>query len=129
MAINRTSNISELLQEIRSLLPYLKEAYQVDTLEAFGSYVRGEEKATSNLDILVTFKETPSLLEFISLENYLSDNLGVKVDLVMKNSLKEPLQNAILAEAIPLAELVKLIPPDYKVEEVDFGKAVGKEAW
>jgi hypothetical protein len=98
--MTRTSNISELLQKVRSFLPYLKEAYQVDTLQVFGSYVRGEEKAKSDLDILVTFRETPSLLEFIALENYLSDNLGVKVDLVMKNSLKEPLQNIILEEAI-----------------------------
>jgi predicted nucleotidyltransferase len=127
--MNRPSNISELLQKVRSLLPYLKEAYQVDTLQAFGSYVRGEEKATSDLDILVTFRETPSLLEFVALENYLSDNLGVKVDLVMKNSLKEPLQSTILAEAISLAGLVKLIPPDYQANEVDFGKAVGKEVW
>jgi hypothetical protein len=45
------------------------------------------------------------------------------------SNISEPLQSTILAEAISLAGLVKLIPPDYKANEVDFGKAVGKEAW
>lgn len=98
--MNDSPDISELLQKLRTHFPYLKEVYHVDTLQAFGSYVRGEETATSDLDILVTFTETPSLLEFIALENYLSDTLGIKVDLVMKNSLKEPLQNVILEEAV-----------------------------
>ncbi len=100
MTMNNPSNLSDLLKKVRSLLPYVKETYQVESLQVFGSYVRGEEKANSDLDILVTFRETPSLLEFIALENYLSDTLGVKVDLVMKNSLKEQLQTIILEEAI-----------------------------
>lgn len=94
-------DISELLQKLRALSSHLREVYQVDTLQAFGSYVRGEEEPGSDLDILVTFSETPSLLEFVALENYLSDALGVKVDLVMRNALKEPLQPIILAEAVP----------------------------
>lgn len=100
--MNKSAKVSELIQNVRSFLPYLKETYQVDSLQVFGSYVRGEEDDSSDLDILVTFTETPSLLEFIALENYLSDNLQIKVDLVMKNSLKEPLQDIILEEAIAI---------------------------
>lgn len=100
--MNKPSNLSDLLQKVRTLLPYVKENFHVDKLQIFGSYVRGEEMANSDLDILVTFRETPSLLDFIALENYLSDNLGVKVDLVMKNSLKKHLQTIILEEAIPV---------------------------
>lgn len=100
--MKRSANISELLQKVRSLLPYLRETYQVDSLQIFGSYVRGEENATSDLDLLVTFKETPSLLEFIAMENYLTDNLGVKVDLVLERALKEQLQDIILEEAVPV---------------------------
>jgi uncharacterized protein len=57
-------------------------------------------KQDSDLDILVTFKEVPSLLTFIAMENYLSDLLGVKVDLVMKDSLKPKIGGQILREAI-----------------------------
>lgn len=74
----------------------------METLEAFGSYVRAEQKADSDLDILVTFREAPSLLTFIAIENYLSDELEVKVDLVMKASLKPGIGKAILSEALPV---------------------------
>lgn len=70
------------------------------TLEVFGSYVRAEQKQNSDLDILVTFSDPPSLLTFIAIENYLSDLLGVRVDLVMKDSLKPSIGKNILREAV-----------------------------
>lgn len=80
----------------------LTERYSVETLEVFGSYVRSEQKKDSDLDILVTFKEVPSLLTFLAIENYLTDLLGVKVDLVMKDSLKPKIGGQILREAVPV---------------------------
>ena len=80
----------------------LAERYSVEKLEVFGSYVRDEQKADSDLDVLVTFIEAPSLLTFIAIENYLSDLLGIKVDLVMKDSLKPNIGQQILREAIPV---------------------------
>jgi predicted nucleotidyltransferase len=68
-------------------------------LELFGSYVRGEETAGSDLDLLVSFAETPTLFQFVALEQFLSDKLGVKVDLVMKEALKPRIGERILAEA------------------------------
>jgi uncharacterized protein len=64
-------------------------------------YVRAEQGRDSDLDILITYREIPSLLGFIALENYLSDQLGVKVDLVMKDSLKPKIGQRILREAFP----------------------------
>jgi len=80
----------------------LAERYSVEKLEIFGSYVRSEQKKDSDLDVLVTFKEDPSLLTYIAIENYLSDLLGIKVDLVMKDSLKPKIGQQILREAIPV---------------------------
>ncbi len=54
----------------------------------------------SDLDLLVEFDTTPTLFSFIRLENELSQLLGVKVDLVMKDGLKPALGTQILAEAI-----------------------------
>jgi predicted nucleotidyltransferase len=68
----------------------------------FGSYVRGEQNETSDVDVLIDFEQAPSLLKFIELENYLSDTLGVKVDLVMKRVLKPRIGKNILAEVIYL---------------------------
>jgi predicted nucleotidyltransferase len=98
----RRVSLEELLEVLRHQLPILAERYSVETLEVFGSYVRAEQDMDSDLDILVTFKEVPSLLTFIAIENYLSDLLEIKVDLVMKDSLKPKIGQQILREAIPV---------------------------
>ena len=92
----RKRSLKKTLEILHEQIPLLAERYSVETLEIFGSYVRAEQKKDSDLDILVTFKETPSLLTFIAIENYLSDLLGVKVDLVMKDSLKPAIKKSIL---------------------------------
>lgn len=61
--------------------------------------MRGEAGSGSDLDLLVTFDRTPTLFQFVAVENFLSDKLGVKVDLVMKFSLKPEIGKRILAEA------------------------------
>jgi predicted nucleotidyltransferase len=93
-------SLEKFLEILHEQIPLLAERYNVEKLEVFGSYVRSEQKNDSDLDILVTFKEVPSLLTFIAIENYLSDLLGVKVDLVMKDSLKPKIGQQILREAI-----------------------------
>lgn len=82
----------------------LQEKYQIKKLGIFGSYVRGENKRGSDLDILVEFSEGAGmdLIKFIELENYISDFLGVKVDLVMKSALKPEIGRRILEEAVYL---------------------------
>ena len=54
------------------------------------------------MDLLVTFDKVPSLFRFVALENDLSDSLGIKVDLVMKDSLKPNIGKYILEEAQPI---------------------------
>jgi predicted nucleotidyltransferase len=78
----------------------LKKNYKVKEIGIFGSYVRHEQKKKSDLDVLVTFCETIDLFTFVELENYLSDILGVKVDLVMKDGIKPRLKERILSEAV-----------------------------
>jgi len=94
------SEISHILSRLRELLPMLSKRYKVQELGVFGSYVRQEQRDDSDLDILVTFSEAPSLLKFIELENYLSDVFGVKVDLVMKDALKPAIGKEILKEVM-----------------------------
>ncbi len=98
-------SLDVFLAKIKANLPALKEKFHIETLEIFGSFLRGEEKEGSDLDLLVTFSETPGLFTFVRLENHLSDLLGVKVDLVMKDSLKPNIGERILAEAQPIAGL------------------------
>ncbi|MEQ8757679.1 MAG: nucleotidyltransferase family protein [Coleofasciculus sp. G1-WW12-02] len=94
------------LEEIKQWLvqnkSVLQERYQVRELGIFGSYVRKEQTETSDVDVLVEFSQTPSLLKFVNLENYLTDNLGVKVDLVHKGGLKPRIGERVLAEVVYL---------------------------
>ncbi len=94
--------LSEVRHALRSLLPVLAERYQVASIALFGSYVRAEQRPESDLDVLVTFHQTPSLFGFIRLEQFLSDQLGVRVDLVMRDALKPYIGERILHEATPV---------------------------
>jgi hypothetical protein len=81
--------------------PILLEKYKwLSELGIFGSYVRGEQNEESDVDVLVDYTEAPDLIELIDLENYLSDNLGMKVDVVTKNGLKPRLKERILSEVV-----------------------------
>jgi hypothetical protein len=96
------TDLTHIINRLRQALPFLAERYKVRSLGLFGSYVRQSQRADSDLDLLVTFREPPSLLQFIELENYLSDLLGIKVDLVMKDALKPRIGQHILREVVPL---------------------------
>jgi predicted nucleotidyltransferase len=94
--------VTTYLELLRQHFPTLAEEFHVRSLGIFGSHVRNEQQAGSDLDVLVTFDEDPSLLTFLALENRLSDLLGVKVDLVMENALKPHLGERILRELVPV---------------------------
>ena len=98
--MQNSPNLTHLTEMLRQHLPVLTKQYQVASLEVFGSYIHHEEHENSDLDLLVTFYEPPSLLKFIELENYLSDLLDIKVDLVMKEALKPQLRDRILHETV-----------------------------
>jgi predicted nucleotidyltransferase len=61
----------------------------------FGSYVRNEETPESDIDVIVEFIDKPSLLEFVKLERILSENIGVKVDLMSEKGISPLLINRI----------------------------------
>ena len=74
----------------------------MESLKLFGSRLRGDNRPESDMDILVSFSSTPSLLEFVRLKNYLSEILGLKVDLVMRDTLKPNIGAKIMDEAVPV---------------------------
>lgn len=92
--------LEDIKNKLRAYKPTLQDQFNVREIGIFGSYVRGEQKKKSDLDILVDFYGPISLLKFISLENQLSKYLGVKVDLVMKDALKPRIGSHILKEVV-----------------------------
>lgn len=95
--MKRLEHIKDTLKRHKAKV---KEKYRVKEIGIFGSYVRGEQRKPSDLDILVDFDEVPSLFELVELQDYLSDLLKVKVDLVMKSGLKPRIGARILKEVI-----------------------------
>jgi predicted nucleotidyltransferase len=65
----------------------LFQKYNIDSLAIFGSYSTGKVTSSSDLDILVDFKE-PIGIRFIDLADELEEILHLKVDLVSKGGIK-----------------------------------------
>ena len=94
--------LEEIKKGLREQKPVLVTKYKVKEIGIFGSYVRGEQQPQSDLDVLVDFEEYPSLLEFVGIEDELSERLGIRVDLVMKSGLKPRIGQRILREVVYL---------------------------
>ena len=87
--------IEKLVKENKVVLT---KQFKVKEIGIFGSVVRGEDKETSDVDILVEFEEPIGFFKFLELEEYLSDLIGRKVDLVSKKALKPRIGKHIMRE-------------------------------
>jgi uncharacterized protein len=95
-------SLEDIKRQLETLKPTLRRSFSVDTIELFGSYVRGEQTKKSDLDVLVTFFEPNDvdLFKFIELRLFLKDELGIDVDLIEKDAIKPRIKRRILEEAV-----------------------------
>jgi hypothetical protein len=89
----------EVMEILTKELPLLKREYSVVKCGLFGSYSSGSPTMKSDIDLLVQFEKPVGFFRFIELENYLSDKLEAKVDLVTEDALK-PLIKPYVMETI-----------------------------
>jgi len=87
---------------LRQHLPELQRRCRIRALWLFGSHARGEQRRCSDIDVLVEFSETPTLLDLAWLQHELTQLLGKRVDLALKDALKPHIGKRILEEAIPV---------------------------
>ena len=77
------------------------ERFGVIDMAVFGSYVRDEQHKRSDIDIFVELKpEYKTFDNYMELKFFLSKIIGGKVDLVLKESIKEAFKSSIIKEAI-----------------------------
>jgi uncharacterized protein len=91
-------NIVDIQKVIQSVL----WKYPIKRASLFGSYARQEARIDSDIDILVEFSSTISLIQFVTIQLELEDTLGKKVDLVEFSALKPQLKANILKEQIAI---------------------------
>lgn len=92
---------TDILQILQRELPYLNEKYGVTQIALFGSFAKGEQSKSSDVDLLVRL-DRPLGLEFVDLAYYLEDVLGRKVDLAtfehFESSRKKPRYKHIVSD-------------------------------
>lgn len=94
--------VLQCLASLRTAQPDLARRYAVRLFGIFGSYARNTQRSDSDIDVLVSFTETPTLIDFIRLEDELSVLLGAQVDLVLGNELKPRIAQRVAQEVLRL---------------------------
>ena len=89
----------EIEKKLIQLKPMLSDKFHVSKIGYFGSFAKGKQHEESDLDLLVEFSE-PIGWSFFTLEKTLEQSLGIKIDLVTENALKERIKNSILGQVI-----------------------------
>lgn len=93
-------SLEKFKAELEAIKPVLKQRYKVETIGIFGSYSRGEQTKKNDLDLLVSFSEQIGIYKFVEVEEFISNKLRVKVDLVQKGALLPMIKGQILNETI-----------------------------
>lgn len=94
------------IEEVKAILAEHKDEvsrkYRVTEIGVFGSFVRGEQKRRSDVDILVEFdgRNIPGLIRLCEMERYFERLLRKKVDLVRKGGIRPELRKIILKEVV-----------------------------
>jgi predicted nucleotidyltransferase len=94
------SSRQDILASLKNLKKVVAKEYSVKTIGVFGSVARDEQTGQSDIDLLVEFSKPVGFVTFMRLENFLSEQLGNKVDLVTSDSLKPLIREDVLSEVI-----------------------------
>ena len=100
MAVDRTfEDLKRILKENNI---QIRKRFGIKSIGIFGSRARGDNTEKSDLDILVEFEEEKELglIEFMDIEDYLSELFGIKVDLVERSALKPRIGSVIMREVV-----------------------------
>ncbi len=90
----------DIIDQLRELKPVLMQKNKIKRLRLFGSYATGQATQDSDVDILLSFYETPSLFDLGGIHTDLSKALGKKVDIALEEGLFPEFKDRIMSEAI-----------------------------
>jgi uncharacterized protein len=90
----------DVLTKLRELKPIITARYKVKEISLFGSFVREEQKAGSDIDLLTEFENDADLFDLIGLSLYLEEIFLRPVDVVPKGALRGELRESILHQVV-----------------------------
>jgi len=93
-------NAQDIVTKLRELRPIIATRYKAREIGLFGSFVREEQNAYSDIDVLAEFDEGADLFDLIGLALYLEEILQRRVDVVPKGALRTELRESVLREVI-----------------------------
>lgn len=97
-----TKELERIITTLQSLEEQIRKEYRAEIIGVFGSYVRGEQKTSSDADILVRFLKGATLFNFVGLADFLEEELKVKVDIVPIDTVRKEIKEQVLKEAVYL---------------------------
>ncbi|MBS3097955.1 nucleotidyltransferase family protein [Candidatus Woesearchaeota archaeon] len=92
--------LKQIKRVLASSKAELRKKYNVRELGIFGSYARGQQKKSSDIDILVRFSPNATLFDFVGLGNYLEEKLKIKADVVSERGIRPELKSSIVKEVV-----------------------------
>lgn len=102
MAQREGAHRSAATPAVRKDIRRIAATHGADRVRVFGSTGRGEQGASSDLDLLVDMAAGRSLFDLIALSNELGESLGIEVDVVTEGSVSPYMLDRVLSEAVPL---------------------------
>lgn len=92
----------EIIKTLQELKVEIGARFKAEIVGLFGSYVRGEQKENSDLDILVRFFQGATLFDFSGLSDFIEEKLQLKVDIVPIDVVRKEIREGVLRQAIYL---------------------------
>ncbi|GIW47702.1 MAG: nucleotidyltransferase [Deltaproteobacteria bacterium] len=92
--------LEEIIKKLKDLKGEIEKKYKAEIVGVFGSFVRGEQKEGSDVDIIVRFHENATLFDFIRLSMFLQEKLGIDVDIVPQDTIRKELEERIMQEVV-----------------------------
>ncbi len=102
MLKKNTIHLDAVIDAIAEVKPLIRERYRVKEMAVFGSFVRGEEKPDSDIDLLTVFDNDADLFDLTGLAGFLENILSRKVDVISAKGLREELRKTVMEEAIQI---------------------------
>ncbi len=93
---------NEILDTLKTLRHELETRYKVNEISLFGSFGRGEQSETSDIDVLVEFNADASFFDLVRLGDFLEEKFKRHVDVIPRESLRAELREAVLRELVAI---------------------------